>query len=309
MSEQQAPGRSTEARARPLVSVGLPVYNGEPFLAQSLDALLSQSYENFELVISDNASTDATAAICKEYAARDPRVRYLRQPENIGAARNHNVLVPEARGTYFKWAAADDLYAPELLELCVDALEQRPDVVLAHCDDAYIDEQGQVFHAAPAQVDLEDPSPSRRLRNLLYQPGGNDFYGVIRTEVLRRVPPHGTYYNADRTFMAGLVLQGPVHRVPATLFFRRDHPGRATRAGGRRARAAALGPERADRLRYPMLRMHVEYLAGFLRAVRTAPLSPEERRRAHLAIGAWALSCLWPGRVRRSVEVALDSAT
>ena len=104
----------------PRLSVGLPVYNGENFLAESLEAMLGQSYQDFELIISDNASTDGTGDICRRYARQDSRVRYIRQPLNIGLARNHNCLVAEARGELFKWASHDDLYARDLLERCVE---------------------------------------------------------------------------------------------------------------------------------------------------------------------------------------------
>ena len=136
-------GTGHEARSpAPTLSVGLPVYNGERYLAESLDALLAQTYADFELIISDNASTDRTAEICREYAARDPRIRYVRQPVNVGAGPNHNLLVPLARGTYFKWASHDDLYAPTLLELCVRELEEHPEAVLAHCREGFIDDAG-----------------------------------------------------------------------------------------------------------------------------------------------------------------------
>ena len=96
--------------AVPRLTVGLPVYNGEKYLAESLDALLGQSYGDFELIISDNASTDATEAICREYAAKDPRITYLRQPANIGATPNHNFVFEQSHTELFKWASYDDLY-------------------------------------------------------------------------------------------------------------------------------------------------------------------------------------------------------
>src|ERR1700730_635676 len=114
----------------PRLTVGLPVYNGESYLAESLDALLGQSYEDFELIISDNASTDGTADICRGYAKQDSRIRYIRQPHHIGLAPNHNFVAEQGRGEFFKWAAADDLYARDLLKCCVDALDEYPHVVL-----------------------------------------------------------------------------------------------------------------------------------------------------------------------------------
>jgi glycosyltransferase involved in cell wall biosynthesis len=271
----------------PALTVGLPVYNGEVYLRDAMDALLRQTYTDFELVISDNASTDSTAQICQEYAANDERIRYVRQPENIGAAPNHNVLVSYARGRYFKWASHDDLYAPTLLEACIAALDDHPEAVLAHCADAVIDETGAVVERPPYLLDTHDPRAAVRLRSLLRCPGGNDFYGVIRTEVLRNVRPHGTYYNADRTFMAGLVLAGPFAHVPETLYFRREHDARASRATSRRARSVVLGPDRRSRLRHPMVRIYAEYLAGFVSAVRHAPLSRREKLECLGEVAGW----------------------
>ena len=116
----------------PRLTVGLPTYNGEEYLAQALDSLLAQTFTDFELIISDNASTDATESIARAYAARDPRIRYVRHPRNRGSAFNHTYVIREARGEYFKWASDDDLYAPDLLERCVEALDNRPEIPLAH---------------------------------------------------------------------------------------------------------------------------------------------------------------------------------
>lgn len=294
--------RDVAEAAAPSLTIGLPVYNGEKYLRQALDALLAQTYRDFELIISDNASTDETAGICREYSARDARIRYIRQPVNLGAAPNHMVLVPEASGRYFKWASHDDLYAPELIRRCVEVLESRPEVVLAHAWDAIIDEDGRVVKEYPYTLRSDDPRPWRRLRSLLYEPGGNDFYGVIRTDVLRRVDPHDSYYNADRTFVASLCLQGQFAQVPEVLYFRRDHADRASRASDRRGRAVVLDPARASRLRHPMLRMYVEYVWGFVKAIRQARLGPVETARCLAEVAAWFVSCLSPWRHRRSVE-------
>ena len=128
--------------AAPRLSIELAVYNGENYLAESLDALLGQSYENFELIISDNASTDYTADICRRYEKQDSRIRYVRQPRNIGLAPNHNFVFKQARGELFKWASHDDLYARALLKRCVDALDENPHVVLAHSWTALVDDSG-----------------------------------------------------------------------------------------------------------------------------------------------------------------------
>ena len=114
------------SQGRPRVTLGVPVFNGGPFLPETLDSLLNQTFSDLEVVISDNASTDRTEEICRAYAARDPRVRYYRNDVNRGAAWNHNRVFELARGEFFKWSAADDLCAPEFLTLCVAALDRDP---------------------------------------------------------------------------------------------------------------------------------------------------------------------------------------
>src|ERR671915_430558 len=97
---------------KPLVSIGLPVYNGANYLRKAVETILEQSYESLELIISDNASTDDTADICRDLSARDARIRVSRNAQNVGAARNYNIVFNAARGKYFKWAAHDDVLAP-----------------------------------------------------------------------------------------------------------------------------------------------------------------------------------------------------
>jgi glycosyltransferase involved in cell wall biosynthesis len=116
----------------PAVTVGVPVYNSERFLAETLRSILAQTYTDFELVISDNASTDRTGAICEEFARADSRIHYVRRPQNIGLPRNYNSLVGLARGRYFKWSSSNDLTQPRFLAACVPTLDARRDVVLVY---------------------------------------------------------------------------------------------------------------------------------------------------------------------------------
>ena len=176
-------------RAAPRLSIGLPVYNGEKYLAESLDALLGQSYEDFELIISDNASTDGTAGICRRYMKQDSRIRYIYQPRNIGAAPNHNFVVGQARGELFKWASHDDLYAHDLLKCCVDALDEYPHIVLAHSWTALIDGSGKVTEAIEYPLATASLRAPERFRSMLYANAGDDSCGVIRTE---GPSPHAT---------------------------------------------------------------------------------------------------------------------
>ena len=290
-------------RAAPRLSIGLPVYNGEKYLAESLDALLGQSYRDFELIISDNASTDDTAGICKRYMKQDSRIRYIRQPRNIGAAPNHNFVVRQASGELFKWASCDDVYAGDLLKRCIDVLDEYPHVVLAHSWTALIDSTGQVTETIEYPLDTASLRAPERFRSMLYGKAGDDSYGVIRADVLRRTSLHDSYHHADRTITTELVLHGPFYQVPDWLYFRRDHHDRAERARPTaRARCANLDPRRADRLRHPAIRLYAEYVWGYITAIRRAPLSGADRQECYRHLVGWASSRSLPGRARRAGE-------
>jgi len=294
MSEQDH-----RVRRQPTVTIGLPVFNGENYLEESLNHLLIQTFDDFELVISDNASTDRTPEICRAYAERDHRIRVVRQPVNVGAGPNHNLLVPLARGRFFKWASHDDLYEPQLLERCLAVFEAHPDAVLVNVWDAVIDAKGDIISQVDYPLDSANPRPHRRLRSLLHADGGNDFYGVIRTDVLRKVRPHDSYPHADRTFMAALTLAGPWCQVPEVLYYRREHPHRATRSNTTRRWVATLDPRRANRWRHPLLLLYVEYVMGFVTAVWRAPIPLGEKILCLREIATWLGARLQPSRVRQ----------
>jgi glycosyltransferase involved in cell wall biosynthesis len=275
----------------PRLTIGLPVYNGEKYIAESLEALLGQTFTEFELVISDNASTDGTADVCRDYERRDSRVRYFRQPRNVGLAPNHNAVVEQARGELFKWASNDDLYARDLIERCVDALDKDQDVVLAHSWTARVDDSGTVTMAFGYPLNTEAKRAPERFRSLLFDNGGDDDYGVMRTEVLRRTAMKESYHHADRTIIAELSLYGRFYQVPEWLYFRRDHPDRAERAcPTMRSRCANMDPRRADRLRNPAVRLYGEYVWAYIRAIRRAPLSGADKRECFRYLAEWLTS-------------------
>ncbi|MPY81110.1 MAG: glycosyltransferase [Actinophytocola sp.] len=287
----------------PRLSIGLPVYNGATYLSEAIDALLGQTYSDFELIISDNASTDDTADIGRSYAAADPRIRYLRQVRNIGCAPNHNVVVHEARGELFKWASNDDLYARDLLQRCVEALDEHPQIVLAHSWTAMIDDSGAVTQAIEYPLATISPNAPERFHSMLFGNGGDDDGGVIRTEVLRRTPLVDSYHHADRTIVAELALHGPFYQVPDWLYFRRDHPDRAERACPTvRTRCANLDPRRANRLRHPILRLYAEYVWGYAAAVRRAPLSAADKEECYRHLARWLARRAGQGRAKQPAD-------
>lgn len=272
----------------PKLSVGLPVYNGSAYVAESIEALLGQTFEDFELIISDNASTDDTGDICRSYEKLDSRVRYYRQPRNVGLAPNHNFCVEQARAELFKWAAGDDLYARDLLEQCVAALDEYPQVVLAHSFTAMIDHEGTVSQANAYLPSSSAPHAPDRFRSLLNDNGGDDDGGVIRKAVLLRTAMKESYHHADRTLITEVALHGPFYQVPSWLYFRRDHPERAERRyPGVRARCANMDPRRADRWRNPVPRLLVEYIWAYHRMIQRSPLTPTERRECYRYLAEW----------------------
>lgn len=209
------------AEKEPLVSIGMPVFNGDRYLRQALDSLLDQTYGNFEIIISDNASTDATGAICQEVVERDLRVRYYRAEKNMGAVWNFNHVFDLARGEYFMWAAFDDLRAPQYLQRCVEVLEAQPNAVMCCTDIQIIDEEGcAVDNATVLAYSIRPVGATVRARvdALTHARLWLDIYGLIRSRVLsqtRRVLP---VWGGDVVLTMELCLRGEVALVPEKLF-------------------------------------------------------------------------------------------
>ena len=216
----------------PSTTVGLPVYNGEPFLKAAVDGILSQSLGDFVLLISDNASTDGTQEICEEYARRDARVRYLRQDMNRGAAWNLNSLADMATTPYFMWHAADDIAERGLLESCVSRLNDSPVAVLAFTEADVIDQHGNVMPCPAEPRGTGAVSVAQRFAACLepFPYSENVFYGMMRTAVLQHTRRHGLFGGGDRALSAELSLYGPFLRIPEVLFHRRANLKNASEA-------------------------------------------------------------------------------
>ena len=260
----------------PLVSIGLPVYNGEDYLAEALNSLLNQTFSDFELIICDNASTDGTQALCEAYAARDPRVRYERNPANLGAAANYNRCFALARGRYFRWHAHDDRVAPTHLERCVEVLDRAPDVILVYPQTMLIDQDGRETEPYDDNFRLRSPEPQRRFRGFFSAKWlCNPVFGLIRREVLARTALIGSYRASDRVLLGELSLLGQFEEVPERLFFKRMHPQMSTRANLSDSELANwFDPAQGGRLLYlPRWRWVREYA----RAIWRAPMPSGQR--------------------------------
>lgn len=258
-------------------------------MAQSLDALLGQSHTDLELIISDNASTDATPEICKEYARRDTRVRCFRQKRNFGAPANWNFVAGQARGYYFKWAAASDLCHRDMLSKCLEPLEADDGVALSFARTAFIDADGRVVGDPAPDFAVLDERPSDRFRRVCHELQLNNAQsGLVRLSALRRTRLDRLYPHGDRVLMAELALQGKFVLLDEVLLYRRADAGHFT--GTRTAAATAQMFRPGGR---PFLLLNVRRHVDFARSALLAGVPLAERLRA---VSAAMRGCYWDRR-------------
>jgi len=274
--------------ASPRLCIGIPVYNGGSLLFEMLESLVTQTFTDFEIVISDNASTDDTSEIVRRFANVDKRIRYHRNEINIGAAPNFNKVFELAGNpTYFKWAACDDLYKPTYLERCVDVLDKEPGVVLSYtivdvidetgenllskhpfywrgCMESYTDQQGRTgWMMGPLHV-VETTDVARRYYNFLERMIANfSMFGVIRTDALHRSSLIRSYPGSDRSLLAQLVLQGRFRQVDERLYVNRYHKS-VGRLVPKKQQQAWMDTRRSPRL--PMLQGYIDLIRAPLTA-------------------------------------------
>jgi glycosyltransferase involved in cell wall biosynthesis len=269
------------------------VFNGEQFLEQSLDSILAQTYTNFELIISDNASTDRTGSICQRYVERDARIRYYRQPRTRAVTWNFRQVAMLAHGEYFLWMAHDDLFAPEYIERCLEFLRNDPVAAVCYSKAIQIDEDGKpLAHKKEELLKADAETPHQRFRELIrMEHSCESLFGMMRTSVLKKTSIHGDFPDSDRCVLAELGLYGQLHQLPEYLFFHREHAQRITKQfPTRQERMLRLNPERSLRLVFPHFRQFREYVA----AIHRAPLSWGKSFRCYMQMLGW----LWDYRDR-----------
>lgn len=236
-------------RDTPRVSLGMPLFNAERYLAKAFDSLLAQDYRDFEIIVCDNASTDRTWEICEKYALIDRRIRLFGNDKNHGAAYNYNRTVELARGQLFKWVAHDDICAPTLLGRCVAALDEAgSQAVLAYPQTMLIDDDGAEIGPYRDGLDLRSPRRYRRVARFARNWSlCNAVFGVVRTDVLRTTGMIRPYLSSDVALLAELAALGQFHEVPQQLFRRRIH-AESSRQGEKSLHEAAqwFDPERAS---------------------------------------------------------------
>lgn len=295
----------------PKISVCLPVYNGEDYVAQLIESVLAQSFRQFEFLISDNCSTDRTGEICRAYAARDPRIVYWRNERNIGANPNSDLLVHRARGEYWVLFGHDDVVAPTFLEKCLRELESDPGLVLCHTLTQFIDADGKPLQSAWAEAGKPvagDPYAFRLFTHVAeehdpvarFRPFGLDIYigdhhyGLIRRSALLETPLFEPYYGSDTVLLAELALMGRFKTIDETLFFRRIHEGGTSHLTAEEQQEfAAPGLNRKTPGRLALSRAYVRAV------MRVEGLRPDQRLRCLVPIARRTLQAMRVKLLRR----------
>ena len=276
------------------------MYNGERYLEDALHSILNQTFRDFELIISDNASTDRTGGISQDYARRDSRIRYYRCEKNMGAGWNARRVCELATGKYFKWAAADDMLEPEFLRRCVEALESDPTCVVAYPKTRVVDENGNFIgnYVTPMETNSNDPV-TRFQGMLLISSCCYQIFGVMRMSALRQVPPQGSYVNADGVLLARMSLLGQFREIPEHLFISRRHSGQSAATLPVRLRQPRRfrltnrystlpspewwDPAKTRAVTFPEFRRSLEYFLSIYRA----PLGAGQKLRCYCMWSFW----------------------
>jgi glycosyltransferase involved in cell wall biosynthesis len=272
---------------KPRVSLGMPVFNGEKYLALTLDAILAQTYTDFEVVISDNGSTDSTQQICESYAAKDQRIKYRRNPKNIGIAPNFNRVFELSSGEYFKWTDYDDLLAPEFIAKCVEGLDRYPDAAVCFPKTRWIDENGGFIRDFEPPQDASSLVPHVRFKSLILEPDHvvSQASGIMRADLVRKTVMHRSYPCSDEVFLAHLSLLGSFHGIPDRLFSWRIHP--------RQTNKGVLASERSrvnffdTSLEGQVVLIKWLYFKDCLFAIRTSPISAPQKFLCYFYMLRW----------------------
>ncbi|HKM84423.1 MAG TPA: glycosyltransferase family 2 protein [Candidatus Acidoferrum sp.] len=279
-----------EANRKPRVSVGMPLYNCERYVADAIDSHLRQTYSDFELVITDNASTDRSEEICRSYADRDPRIKYYRNPENIGAGGNFRRCFELAQGEYFRWTPSDDVVGPELLELCVEVLDRDPSVLLAYPQTRLIDSDGRIIEDYDENLHLVQERPSTRFIEVMHRLRlCNVQYGLTRRKVLGRTGLMRNYPGGDIPLILELSLYGKFYEVPEHLFYRRMHEGASSAMKDDKDVMVLFDPKKRDNF----FARNWVHLGANLKSIARAPIPIREKLKI---VGFQARSLIWSRR-------------
>lgn len=258
------------------VVIGLPVYNGQKYIGVAIESHLSQTFGDFVLVISDNGSTDATPEICSDYVKKDSRVKVLLAPENRGLLWNHRRVFEavENREQYFRWAGADDIMEPELLQTMVDILDTQPDVEAVVPDTKNINDKGEIIRSMPRSLDLQSPNVMERARNVLVANYQHVIaYGLLRASTLQDMRTGPNYIGWDPIFIWELALRGKMVQPAGPALLRRFHEGSISRVKTVKEMKKWVEPNSKPGMNFP----HWTWAYEHFRALFACPLSTREQ--------------------------------
>jgi glycosyltransferase involved in cell wall biosynthesis len=279
------------------VAIGMPVWNGEKYISEAIESILGQTFGDLQLVISDNASTDGTGDICRSYVARDRRVQYIRQDRNIGAAPNHNYVFHYSSGEYFKFAAHDDVLAPEFIEDCVRILDDDETVVLCSPatalinedgspvsyveDKGMVDTAGRIWPVVPENNPLlTSADPADRFAGVLLNMFmALEIFGLIRRAALERTALQPPHLGGDKILLAELAMIGRYYLHARPLFYRRCHSGQYSAAHGGQYMATWFSGKSGS-----VFSHQLRLLVGYTRVALTADIASSQRYRCLAAI-------------------------
>ena len=285
---------------KPLVSIGMPVYNSEQHIRQALDSVLAQDYEHFELIISDNASTDRTREVCLEYAARDKRIRYYQNERNMGIAWNQNRVFELSSGKYFKWAGSHDYVAPSFISACKHILDTDPHVVLAYPLARVVDGKDETIKGVvPEIIDTRKLPTCARVLVVVakVEKCALELYGLFRTAALSRCRPLVTLIANDMVLMLEISILGAIALVPEVLLYRREFGPVLTEDEAVATTLMRVNPEaRKRKTARPFWELGMQQIAG---AWRLAPLA---KKFYLLPLIAYAHYSRWHRQLKRELQ-------
>jgi len=272
-------------KTTPKVSIGIPVQNGENFLEEAIKSILNQTFSDLELIISDNASTDKTPDICRKYAKRDKRIRYVRNEENIGASENFNNLFKFSKGEYYLSISHDDYFHPDFLKKSVEILDNDKSIHLVHSKTMAVNEKGIPIQDYSSDLDLDSESPSKRLYNsICISHPIMEIFGLIRSSTLRKTTLMGKYTSADRILLAEIALLGKCHIIQEYLFYNRLHKKQHYKIyPTRQERAVWWDPNLKNVKTFP----HWRLLLELYRAIKNSPVNGKEKRQCYFILIIW----------------------
>ncbi len=286
----------------PRLGIGIPVYNGENYLEETINSLLAQTFQDFEIFISDNASNDTTEEICRRFADNDPRFHYHRYENNRGATWNFNNVFKLSRNEFFKWAPHDDLYDPKFVEKCIEVLDGDNGVVLCYTKTTIIDENGKSVKKFETNLRVDNEKPHVRFHDLLVDYMVYELYGVVRSIALRKTPLFGGFGHDDGVLLAHLGLLGRYHEIQEYLYYNREHAQKSWNFYKTyREYTVWLDPTKAGKILLPRWRMGYEYV----KAIASVELQWREKLLCYLQMSFW-VKMFWKSLIANVVIAALQ---